>query len=215
MTKQTSMTGREDRPWQDMNSGVMRAPIAPSALGHAEITPSGRFEAGTYASFTLVYTAGTFGIDDSGSLRVCFRFASDQGNPQFDDPKAANYCTVEASNGAVLQLRWDPKGNVRPWDRTLWIKVVKGFLEEGDTITIRFGVTDHGGAGMRLRIRSKRWLVMLSSSPNVWSQPRPPAEEAAVPAASRFRSAPAFEGAGASLRTADAAAIVPCCTKAS
>ncbi|WP_339850228.1 hypothetical protein [uncultured Nisaea sp.] len=151
MTKQTSMTGREDRPWQDMNSGVMRAPIAPSALGHAEITPSGRFEAGTYASFTLVYTAGTFGIDDSGSLRICFRFASDQGNPQFDDPKAANYCTVEASNGAVLQLRWDPKGNVRPWDRTLWIKVVKGFLEEGDTITIRFGVTDHGGAGMRLQ----------------------------------------------------------------
>jgi len=151
MTKQTSMTGREDRPWQDMNSGVMRAPIAPSALGHAEITPSGRFEAGTYASFTLVYTAGTFGIDDSGSLRVCFRFASDQGNPQFDDPKAANYCTVEASNGAVLQLRWDPKGNVRPWDRTLWIKVVKGFLEEGDTITIRFGVTDHGGPGMRLQ----------------------------------------------------------------
>ena len=151
MTKQTSMTGREDRPWQDMNSGVMRAPIAPSALGHAEITPSGRFEAGTYASFTLLYTAGTFGIDDSGSLRICFRFASDQGNPQFDDPKAANYCTVEASNGAVLQLRWDPKGNVRPWDRTLWIKVVKGFLEEGDTITIRFGVTDHGGAGMRLQ----------------------------------------------------------------
>ncbi|MEQ8333914.1 DUF3604 domain-containing protein [Nisaea sp.] len=151
MTNHTAPTGRDGRPWQDINSGVMREPIAPSALGHATITPDGRFEAGTYASFTLLYTAGTFGIDDSGSLRVCFRFASDQGNPQFDDPTAANYCTVEASNGAVLQLRWDPKGNVRPWDRTLWIKVVKGFLEEGDTITIRFGVTDHGGPGMRLQ----------------------------------------------------------------
>ena len=151
MTNHTAPTGRDGRPWQDMNSGVMREPIAPSALGHATITPSGRFEAGTYASFTLLYTAGTFGIDDSGSLRVCFRFASDQGNPQFDDPAAANYCTVEASNGAILQLRWDPKGNVRPWDRTLWIKVVKGFLEEGDTITIRFGATDHGGPGMRLQ----------------------------------------------------------------
>ncbi|MBZ8131964.1 DUF3604 domain-containing protein [Afifella sp. IM 167] len=134
-----------------MDSGVIRAPIAACDLGHARIAPTGAFEAGSYASFMLTYTAGTFGIDDSGSLRVCFRFASDQGNPQFDNPSGPNFCTVEASNGAVLQLRWDPKGNVRPWDRTLWIKVVKGYLKEGDRIVIRFGVTDHGGPGMRLQ----------------------------------------------------------------
>jgi len=151
MTKNAIEDQEDGRPWATVNSGVIRTPIAPSVLGHAEISPSGEFEAGSYASFTLVYTAGVYGVDDSGSLRVCFRFASDQGNPQFDDPSGANYCTVEASNGAVLQLRWDPKGNVRPWDRTLWIKVVKGFLEEGETITIRFGVTDHGGPGMRLQ----------------------------------------------------------------
>lgn len=139
------------RPWEEMDSGVIRRAIADSQLGHAEISPSGRFEAGSYATFTLTYTAGVFGIDDSGSLRVCFRFASDQSNPQFDDPKGPNYCTVEASNGAVLQVRWDPKANVRPWDRTLWIKVVKGYLKEGDRIVIRFGVTDHGGPGMRLQ----------------------------------------------------------------
>lgn len=132
-------------------SGVIRRPIADRDLGHATITPSGAHEAGSWASFTLTYTAGTFGIDDSGSIRICFRFASDQSNPQFDDPKAAGYTTVEASNGAVLQTRFDPKGNVRPWDRTIWIKVVKGFLSEGDTITIRFGVTEHGGPGMRLQ----------------------------------------------------------------
>ncbi|WP_205648441.1 hypothetical protein [Acuticoccus kandeliae] len=139
------------RPWEEMNSGVILEPIATSDLGHATITPDGRFEAGSYASFTLTYTAGTFGIDDSGSLRVVFRFASDQSNPQFNDPAGAHYATVEASNGAVLQVRWDPKQNVRPWDRTLWIKVVKGYLKEGDTIVIRFGVTDHGGPGMRLQ----------------------------------------------------------------
>lgn len=140
-----------NRPWEEMDSGVIRRAIADNQLGHAEISPSGRFEAGSYASFTLTYTAGVFGVDDSGSLRVCFRFASDQSNPQFDDPKGPNYCTVEASNGAVLQVRWDPKANVRPWDRTLWIKVVKGYLKEGDRIVIRFGVTDHGGPGMRLQ----------------------------------------------------------------
>ncbi|MEO1000144.1 MAG: DUF3604 domain-containing protein, partial [Pseudomonadota bacterium] len=138
-------------PWQAVDSGVIRHAIPPEDLGTAEITPKGRFDAGSYASFTLVYTAGPYGIDDSGSLRVCFRFASDQSNPQFDDPAGANFCTVEASNAAVLQVRWDPKGNVRPWDRTLWIKVVKGYLTAGDTITIRFGATDHGGPGMRLQ----------------------------------------------------------------
>ncbi|MFD1158817.1 DUF3604 domain-containing protein [Roseovarius aestuarii] len=56
-----------------------------------------------------------------------------------------------ASNNAVLQTRFDPKGNIRPWDRTLQIKIVKGFMKEGDTITVRFGVTDHGGPGMRLQ----------------------------------------------------------------
>ncbi|MEO0681143.1 MAG: DUF3604 domain-containing protein [Pseudomonadota bacterium] len=138
-------------PWQAIDSGVIRHAVAPEDLGTAAISPAGRFDAGSHASFTLVYTAGPYGIDDSGSLRVCFRFASDQSNPQFDDPEGVNYCTVEASNGAVLQVRWDPKGNVRPWDRTLWIKVVKGYLTEGDTITIHFGVTDHGGPGMRLQ----------------------------------------------------------------
>lgn len=139
------------RPWLEMDSGVIRHAVAPEDLGAAEIFPKGRFEAGSFASFNLVYTAGPYGIDDSGSLRVCFRFASDQSAPQFDNPQGVNYCTVEASNGAVLQVRWDPKANVRPWDRTLWVKIVKGYLTEGDTITIRFGVTDHGGPGMRLQ----------------------------------------------------------------
>lgn len=139
------------QPWTELNSGVIREPIRPDQLGHAELSPKGDFTAGSHASFTLTYTAGLFGIDDSGSLRICFRFAADQDTPQFTDPAGANYCTVEASNGAVLQVRWDPKANVRPWDRTLWIKVVKGYLTEGDTITIRFGVTDHGGPGMRLQ----------------------------------------------------------------
>ena len=151
MTDQNHVKTDHTNDWDAMNSGVIRQAIAPSRLGTAEISPDGSFEAGSYASFTLTYTAGTFGIDDSGSLRICFRFASDQGNPQFDHPERENYCTVTASNGALLQLRWDPKGNVRPWDRTLWIKIVKGFLQEGDQIVIRFGVQDSGGPGIRLQ----------------------------------------------------------------
>ena len=129
----------------------IKSPISPDELGYATLAPAGEFEAGSFQSFTLVYTAGKYGIDDSGSLRVCFRFASDQSRPQFEDPHRVGYTTITASNNAVLQYHYDPKGNVRPWDRTLYIKVVKGFLREGDTITIRFGDTSGGSPGMRLQ----------------------------------------------------------------
>lgn len=179
---------------KELNSGVIRAPIDPNDLGQAVISPAGAFEAGSYQSFTLTYTAGVFGIDDSGSLRVCFRFASDQSNPQFDDPKGANFCDVTASNGAELQVRFDPKANVRPWDRTLWIKVVKGYLKEGDQITIRFGVKDHGGPGMRMQTFCEdtfefRTLVdpiatynfqTLSEQPTISIVPGPPERFVAV-----------------------------------
>ena len=135
----------------ETNNGALRAPIDPALLGTAKLDKTGAYEAGSYQSFTLTYTAGRFGIDDSGSLRICWRFATDQTNPQFDDPKAPGYTEVVASNNAVLQARFDPKGNIRPWDRTLQIKVVRGFMKEGDTITVRFGVTDHGSPGMRLQ----------------------------------------------------------------
>ncbi len=138
-------------PGAAVTSGTIRDPIAENELGSVTLSPDGAFEAGSHVTFTLTYTAGKFGIDDSGSLRICFRFASDQTRPQFEDPKRPNYTTIEASNNAVLQYHYDPKGNVRPWDRTLYIKVVNGFLREGDTITVRFGVTDGGSPGMRLQ----------------------------------------------------------------
>ncbi len=106
--------------------------ISPDIVGSVTISPTGAFEAGSFETFVLEYTAGYHGIDDSGSLKVVFRFAGDQTRPQLDDPARPNYVTVKASNNAVLEARYDPKGNVRPWDRCLYIKVVHGFLEEGD-----------------------------------------------------------------------------------
>lgn len=120
-------------------------------MGSATITPSGEFEAGSFACFTLTYTAGYFGIDDTGSLKIVHRFASDMGKPQFDDPQGWNYTTVEASNGAVLQVEYDAKRNIRPWDKTLFIRVVRGYLEEGDQVVVRFGDTRRGSPGMRVQ----------------------------------------------------------------
>ncbi len=119
--------------------------------GTATIEPAGAIEAGSWATFTLVYTAGFYGIDDSGSIKVVSRFASDQTAPQFDDPRAPGYTTVTASNNAKLEMRYDTKGNVRPWDRTLYIRIVNGFMKEGDTITIVYGEQSGGSPGMRLQ----------------------------------------------------------------
>ncbi|HET8610313.1 MAG TPA: DUF3604 domain-containing protein [Burkholderiales bacterium] len=120
-------------------------------MGHAEVVPQGEFEAGSFQSFTLTYTAGYFGIDDTGSIKVVHRFASDMGRPQFTDPKGWNYTTVEASNGAVLDVQYDGKRNIRPWDKTLFIRVVRGFLREGDQIIVRFGDRRQGSPGIRVQ----------------------------------------------------------------
>ena len=136
---------------QNQFLGNLSGNIPLELSGTATIEPSGAFEAGTYTTFTLVYTAGFYGIDDSGSIKVVSRFASDQTTPQFNDPKAPGYTTVTASNNAKLELRYDPKGNVRPWDGTLYIKIVNGFMKEGDTITIVFGDQSGGSPGMRLQ----------------------------------------------------------------
>src|SRR5215204_5972522 len=93
----------------------------PDLMGSARLEPSGTFEAGSYQSFTLVYTAGRFGIDDTGSIKIGFRFATDFGPVQLDDPKAQGYTTVEASHGATLEAKWEFKRNIRPWNRSLYI----------------------------------------------------------------------------------------------
>ncbi len=61
----------------------------PERMGTASVEPVGKFEAGSYQSFKLTYNAGYYGIDDTGSIKIVHRFASDMGRPQFDDPTAS------------------------------------------------------------------------------------------------------------------------------
>ena len=119
-------------------------------MGRATLTPAGPFIAGAHAELTLAYTAGTFGIDDSGMVKISWRTTSDMGKPQFDDPAAPNYTTVEASNGAKLDV-WFDRLNVRPFANTLLIRVGRGYLRAGDTLTVRFGDRRKGSPGLRLQ----------------------------------------------------------------
>ena len=78
----------------------------PVLYGHVLLDPLGAFEARSLQTFRLVYTVGRYGIDDTGSIRVVFRFMGDWGAIQTRDPKGYNYVTAKASTGARLSLHY-------------------------------------------------------------------------------------------------------------
>jgi Protein of unknown function (DUF3604) len=134
----------------------------PEHMGAAVLTPPGPFVAGSYEELTVTYTAGTFGIDDTGMLKISWRTTSDMSKPQFDQPAAANYTTVEASNGAKLEY-WFDRLNIRPWANTIVIRVGRGYLREGDTITVRLGDRRHGSPGYRLQTNCEAHVEFRTS----------------------------------------------------
>ncbi len=119
-------------------------------LGHAEIAPAGEHEAGSYATLRLTYTAGDFGIDDTGAIKLSWRTASDAGKPQFTDPTAPGFSKAHASNGAALAIEVN-RNNLRPWVNTLLIRVARGFLRKGDRIEVTLGDRSQGSPGIRLQ----------------------------------------------------------------
>ncbi len=165
-----------------------RATYLAERLGRVALSPSGKFEAGSYESFTLIFTAGDFGIDESGSIKLLLRLASDVGRPQFDDPAASNYVTVETEADVNLECSYDAYATTRPWTKTLHIKVSGGHLSPGDTVTIRFGDTREGSPGWRLQtfcekkfefrttidaFSTHEWAI-LPDSPSIEIVPGPP-----------------------------------------
>ena len=120
-------------------------------IGTARIDPATPIIAGQFASLALTYTAGRFGVDDTGGFIAAIRTVTDMAHPQFKDSSAPNYCSVEASNGAVLEVSYDVKATMRPWDRTIRVRVVRGFLRPGETITLRLGDTRGGSPGIRMQ----------------------------------------------------------------
>ena len=120
-------------------------------LGKVTCSLRGSVVAGSWQTCSLTYTAGFAGIDDTGSLKIVMRYATDAGTPQFDNPAGPNHTTAVASNGAHLQLRYDVKDNRRPWGKTIQIKVLQGYLRRGDQITLTIGDTTAGSPGWRMQ----------------------------------------------------------------
>jgi hypothetical protein len=134
----------------------------PEHMGSISLDQPGPFIAGSVVELTLVYTAGMFGIDDSGMVKISWRTTSDMAKPQFDKPAAANFTTVEASNGAKLEV-WFDRLNIRPYANTLLIRLVRGYLRAGETLTIRLGDRRQGSPGCRLQTNAEERVELRTS----------------------------------------------------
>jgi Protein of unknown function (DUF3604) len=134
----------------------------PEHMGSIRLAPSGPFVAGAFAELILTYTAGTFGIDDTGMVKISWRTTSDMSKPQFDKPAAPNFTTVEASNGAKLDV-WFDRLNIRPYANTLLIRIGRGYLRAGDTLTVRMGDRRQGSPGYRLQTNCEERVELRTS----------------------------------------------------
>ena len=123
----------------------------PVLYGYADVEPKGAFEARSFQTFRLTYVTGRYGLDDTGSIRIVFRFTADGGALQMTDPGAINYVTATSSSGVPLRLAFDENGHQRPWYQALTVTVSKGYLREGDRIEVVFGDRSGGSPGFRLQ----------------------------------------------------------------
>jgi Protein of unknown function (DUF3604) len=123
--------------------------------------------AGQLGTWTLTYEVGAYGYDERARLKIAWRFASDWGTPQFRDPRGRNYTTIRLESRcptAVADLAFEPRGQVRPWLKTLVASVADGSLYPGDRIHITVGDTSGGGEGSRaqtFRERGCEWRVFV------------------------------------------------------
>lgn len=120
--------------------------------------------AGDLEELTFSYTVGQSGIADSGWLKLCFRYYSDW-DLQTTEPDGRDFATASlisrstlggasqdrAATVQRLTTRYDVKGGERPFQKSLLIHVVDGYLRPGDVIEIRLGDRRFGGPGTRVQ----------------------------------------------------------------
>jgi len=118
-------------------------------LGRVRIEPTDDVVVGSFSTWTVTYTAGIYGADVGGGLKLGFRRMADWGQPQFDDPAAPNYVTVLCTSRSRLSVRFDPRGHIRPFRAVIVVDIVEHPLYPGDEITVVLGDPAGGSPGMR------------------------------------------------------------------
>lgn len=196
---ETTPTNTLDGPIPEALMGEAWPAVQPGAdpvlLGHATLEPRDPVAVRTAQTFTLTYTVGRYGLDDTGAIRIAFRALGDWKPLQTDDPTAPGYVTAVASNGVPIDLQYVRYGMApRPRWKVLTARVTGGYLREGDTITIVFGDRSGGSPGMVMQttveggfefrvladVCAVGQFVPIAESPSIAVVPGPPAVWRAV-----------------------------------
>ena len=117
--------------------------------GWAEIDPDEPVTAGATGTWRIIYHAGRYGVDDGGVIKIAWRDVSDWQAPQFDDPAAPGYASVDTTGPSSLRPAFEKQRYVRPWRLCVTIDVFDDSLCEGDTVTLTLGDTSGGSPGAR------------------------------------------------------------------
>ena len=108
--------------------------------------------AGAYDTWEIEYTVGELGLDDGAKIKIATNQTSDWQRPQFEDPSADNYASVETSGDATVEGRFDRRYlTKKPWNDNVVIDVHDGYTEPGETITVTFGDTSEGSMGHQVQ----------------------------------------------------------------
>ncbi|MEL7098125.1 MAG: DUF3604 domain-containing protein [Pseudomonadota bacterium] len=97
---------------------------------------AGPYTVRSVQTFTLVYTVGAYGLDDTGAIKMVTRWTHDGGPWQTHDADAHNYVSASASNNVHLDIECERYPHRRPWYNGLRLTVRRGFMRPGDTITL-------------------------------------------------------------------------------
>ena len=73
-------------------------------FGTASLEPAGNTIAGAIGTWRLRYTVGASGIAVGGAIRIFTESDTDWGIPQLTEPTHAEYMTVHAPAGALLDV---------------------------------------------------------------------------------------------------------------
>lgn len=108
--------------------------------------------AGAYDTWEITYTVGELGLDDGSRIKIATNQTSDWQRPQFDDPEADNYATVETSGDATVEGSFNRQYlTKKPWGDNIIIDIYDGYTEPGETITVTLGDTSEGSMGHQVQ----------------------------------------------------------------
>lgn len=115
------------------------------SIGTVETTCPSPAEAGSIAGW-VVSVDVTQSLDTGSRLAFARRWPSDWGAPQGDDPRAADFFTVHASNSAPLRWWTEVVYPWHPFDHVIYVEAIAP-IGAGERVELRFGDDRDGSPG--------------------------------------------------------------------